>query len=54
MAWNFADMWESVSDALGDRVVWVQGDRRVTWSEFDERAARLAGAFTAAGLKPSS
>ena len=54
MAWNFADMWESVSDALGDRVVLVQGDRRVTWSQFDDRAARLAAAFTAAGLGPGS
>ena len=54
MAWNFADMWESVSDTLGDRVVLVQGDRRVTWSQFDDRAARLAAAFTAAGLQPGS
>ena len=32
----------------------IQGDRRVTWREFDDRAARLAAAFTAAGLKPGS
>ena len=42
MAWNFADLWESLSDALSERVVLVQGDRRVTWRDFDERAARLA------------
>jgi fatty-acyl-CoA synthase len=54
MAWNFADIWESVSDALPDRVVLVQGNRRVTWRQFDDRAARLAAALTAAGLGPGS
>ena len=54
MAWNFADMWESVSDALTDHVALVQGDRRVTWSQFDDRAGRLAAALTAAGLHPGS
>src|SRR4051812_5001773 len=54
MEWNLADIWESVADALPDHVVLVQGDRRVTWSQFDERAARLAAAFDAAGLEPGS
>jgi 3-oxocholest-4-en-26-oate---CoA ligase len=54
MAWNFADMWESVSDTIGDSVVLIQGDRRVTWSEFEDRSARLAAALTAAGLRPNS
>ncbi len=54
MAWNFADAWESVSDALPDRVVLIQGDRRRTWRELDERASRLASAFVAAGLGPDS
>jgi 3-oxocholest-4-en-26-oate---CoA ligase len=54
VAWNFADLWESVSDALPDRVVLVQGTRRVTWRDFDDRAARLAAALSAAGLGPGS
>ena len=54
MAWNFADMWESVRDAIPDQVALVQGTRRVSWNEFDDRAARLAAAFTAAGLAPNS
>jgi acyl-CoA synthetase (AMP-forming)/AMP-acid ligase II len=54
LAWNFADLWESLSDALPERTVLVQGDRRVTWRGFDERAARLAAAFSAAGLMPGS
>src|SRR5215475_3253052 len=51
---NLADVFESVADALPDRTVLIQGERRRTWREFDERAARLAAAFTAAGLKPDS
>jgi fatty-acyl-CoA synthase len=54
VVWNFADIWESISDALGDRVALVQGNRRVTWREFDDRAARLAAGLTAAGLGPDS
>jgi 3-oxocholest-4-en-26-oate---CoA ligase len=54
VAWNFADVWESVSDALPDHVALVQGTRRVTWADFDDRAARLAAALTAAGLRPGS
>src|SRR5215475_9117159 len=51
---NLADVFESVADALPDRTVLIQGERRRTWREFDERAARLAAAFTAAGLAPGS
>jgi acyl-CoA synthetase (AMP-forming)/AMP-acid ligase II len=54
MDWNFADVFESVCDALPDRTVLIQRDRRVTWRQFDERAARLAAAFVAAGLLPDS
>src|SRR5204862_2972903 len=45
---------ESVADALPDHGALVQGERRVTWSEFDDRASRLAAALTAAGLRPGS
>jgi fatty-acyl-CoA synthase len=54
MEWNFADIWESVADALPDHVALVQGTRRVTWGQFDDRASRLAAALTAAGLQPGS
>jgi fatty-acyl-CoA synthase len=52
--WNFATIWEAVGDALPERDVLVQGDRRRTWQEYDERASRLASALTAAGLVPNS
>src|SRR5262245_28225768 len=54
MDFNLADVFEAVCDALPDRTVLIQGDRRVIWRDFDERAARLAAAFTAAGLAPDS
>src|SRR5215467_3607316 len=52
--WNLATAFESVADALPDRTVLIQGNRRVSWRSYDERAARLAAAFTAAGLAPGS
>ncbi|MGQ0826102.1 MAG: acyl-CoA synthetase [Actinomycetota bacterium] len=54
MDWNLATVWESVVDALSDRIAVVQGERRRTWREFDDRAARLAHALTDAGLRPDA
>src|SRR5918994_235287 len=54
MDWNFATVFESVADAIPDSPALVQDDRRRTWHEFDERAARLAAAFRALGLGPDS
>jgi acyl-CoA synthetase (AMP-forming)/AMP-acid ligase II len=54
MDWNFGSVFESVADALPDRVAIVQGDRRHTWAEFDDRAARLAAALHDLGLGADS
>jgi len=54
MEMHFATVWESIADAVGDQTALVHGATRRTWREFDERAARLAGAITAAGLGPDS
>ncbi|MDQ1519653.1 MAG: 3-oxocholest-4-en-26-oate---CoA ligase [Actinomycetota bacterium] len=54
MNWNFATVWESVGDALPDRLAIVQGDTRRTWREFDDRSARIANGLRAAGLGPGS
>ncbi len=54
MAWNLADALESVADALPDQLALIQGERHVDWRTFDDRSARLAAAFTAAGLGPDS
>ena len=54
MDWNLATVLESVCDALPDRTALVQGERRRTWTELDDRAARLAAAFRDLGLGPDS
>jgi 3-oxocholest-4-en-26-oate---CoA ligase len=50
MDWNLATVFESVCDSLPDRTALVQGERRRTWAEFDDRAGRLAAAFRDLGL----
>ena len=52
--WNLASVLESVGDALPDRLAIVQGERRLTWREFDERAARFAAALEALGVQPEA
>lgn len=49
--WNLASVWESISDAIPTRPALIQGDRRRTWAEFDDRAARLA---TGLGINPGA
>jgi len=48
--WNFADLYEAVAAAVPDRPCQIQGDRVVTWGEFERRSAALAADFVAAGL----
>ena len=50
-AWNYADIWEAVADAVPDRPAQIQGERVFTWREFDRRADALARALLDAGLQ---
>ncbi len=45
-------MWHGIAQAVPDRDALISGDRRVSWGEFDDRAARLASHFWAQGLRP--
>ena len=54
MELHFATLWEAIADAIGDREAVVTGSVRRTWSEYDDRASRLAAAFLEAGLGPDS
>lgn len=54
MKWHFADIWEVVADTVPEREALVHGETRVTWAEYENRAARLAQVFTDHGLKPDS
>ena len=47
---NLADIFESVADALPERTALIQGDRVVTWAEFDARSDALAAHFIASGM----
>ena len=49
---HFGAIWEAVADAVPDHVAVVQGGRRVTWREYEQRAARVAQACLDAGLGP--
>jgi fatty-acyl-CoA synthase len=51
---HFASVWESIADVIGDETAVVHGDIRRSWSEYDERAARMAAAYVAAGLGSDS
>jgi len=54
MEHHFATIWESIADALGDDTAVVHGDRRLSWTQYDDRAARLAATLVGAGLRPDS
>ena len=54
MAMHFATVWESLADVVGDATAIVHGDTRRTWTEYDNRSARVAAAYVDAGLVPDS
>jgi non-ribosomal peptide synthetase component F len=40
--WNYADVWETVADVQPESIAVTQGDRNVTWREFDRGADGIA------------
>jgi acyl-CoA synthetase (AMP-forming)/AMP-acid ligase II len=42
---NWANLYEAITALDPSAEAIVQGDRRITWGEFDDTAARIAGAF---------
>lgn len=49
--WNIADLLGVVAEEVGDAPAVVQGDRRLSWREFDARTEALATQLIAAGLR---
>ena len=49
-SWTFADVWEAIARAQPDHPAFVQGERVLTWGQFDARADALAAHMIAAGL----
>ncbi len=54
MEMHFATIWESIADAIPDLPATTHGSCTRTWSEYDDRAARVAGTLSVAGLGPDS
>ena len=52
--WNLADIFEAVAARVPDGACQIQGDRVVTWAEFDRRANALTADLLAAGLGQQS
>src|SRR6185295_10803831 len=50
MTINLGDAWEAVADQLGDEVALRHGAQAETFSQFEHRASRLAGALKAHGV----
>jgi acyl-CoA synthetase (AMP-forming)/AMP-acid ligase II len=48
--WNIADVFETIADRIPDALAQQQGDRAITWREFDRRADGVARALLDAGL----
>jgi fatty-acyl-CoA synthase len=51
---HYADIIEGYADRVPDAIALVHGETRRTWADFEDRAARLAGALQDAGLAPGS
>lgn len=49
---NFGDIWEYVADAVPDREALVCGPRRLTFSQLEKRANRLANHLLSVGVEP--
>ncbi len=52
--WNFADVYEAVAARAPDHPCQIQGERVITWAEFDRRANALAADLLDAGLTHQS
>jgi len=47
---HLATIWESIADRLPGEVALVHGATRVSWRDFEQRAARFAAALAGAGV----
>ena len=47
---NWATLWEAIAASQPDHIAVVLGDRPIRWRDLDDRASRLATAFTAHGI----
>ena len=48
---HYADLWEAIAARFGDQQALSHGARIVSWADFEQRSARLAGAIGAGGIR---
>ena len=51
---HFATLWEAIADEIPSAPALTHGARTIAWGDFEQRAARLAGALRAYRLGPGS
>ena len=54
MSMQFANVWERVSDTVGDEIALINGEDKLTWASFDSKAAKIATILEEHGLKSDS
>ena len=54
MTMQFANVWERVSDVVGDEIALINGEDKLTWASFDSKAAKIATILEEHGLKSDS
>ncbi len=52
--WHFATAYELIADTIGDQPALICDNQIRSWTEYDDRAARIAAVLTAHGLSPGS
>jgi len=54
MTWQMADIWENIAQAIPGKPAIVDGDKRYSWAQYENRAARVAQLLTDHGLEPGA
>src|SRR5271165_2970294 len=54
MQWHPASIWETVADTVPNAPAVISGGLRRNWRDYEDRAARIAGALAAAGHGPGA
>ncbi|MEL6874788.1 MAG: AMP-binding protein [Pseudomonadota bacterium] len=54
MRWQMADIWENIAQAIPGKPAIIDGDKRYSWAEYEDRAARIAQVLSDHGLSPGT
>jgi len=54
MELQFATIWEAIADKVPHQTAVVYGERRVSWADYERRAAQLANALSSRGIGPEA